>query len=248
MKRIIVSMTVLTAFLAPSIASAGPIPPQSAPVPGQFVSPGATGLAVPLSNAPASLSNDRRGNHAARERGTKKARIASATGPVPPVPAPRPGQFVSPGATGLAVPLSNAPASVTRSGDVVPLTDGGSSDWWIGTTGWIGEASAPTWATCASQGDECVGTGYDYANNGNSAWNEIAVCGEQLVTGGWQLIDCAYEPGYNNTEYSNFNSASESYAATVCGRWYTTYTWSEILVTGGWQTKAGQAPGLQACS
>jgi hypothetical protein len=157
--------------------------------------------------------------------------IANADGPVPAQPQPQPGQFVTP--------------SVTRSGVAVPLTDGGVSSWSIGSTGWTGVADQNP-ASSGCSGVVCSGNGYQYANNNSNAWNSIAVCGAQLVTGGWQLLNCAYSPP-SGSQFTNFTVHDIHYDANVCGRWYTTYVSDAVLVTGGWQYKSGMAPGIQRC-
>lgn len=110
---------------------------------------------------------------------------------------------------------------------------------------WYGEVFAPVCAGGVAWLAECDGSGWWLTFTGNAAWNQLVVCSQQLVSGGWQNLGCAdYPPGEPDDTTSN-SGTSPAFKINRCNRWYTAYAEGFVLLQGGWQRAWGRAPGIE---
>lgn len=109
---------------------------------------------------------------------------------------------------------------------------------------WYGIAYSLRCTPSVRYGAWCEGTGGFWTSQNNGAWNQMQVCSDQLVTGGWDHLGCAWYPG--SPRFSTIEGGySPGFDLDVCNRWYTTFVFAKVLEIGGWYSGQTRAPGTQ---
>lgn len=109
---------------------------------------------------------------------------------------------------------------------------------------WTGVAFSPQCAGGIVRQAQCYGGGQFESDTGTAAWSQMEVCGSQLLTGGWQNYACEWWPGAPNFTDIQVGESGQFFLS-VCNRWYSTYVFAKVLLTGGWQTGFTRAPGVK---
>ena len=109
---------------------------------------------------------------------------------------------------------------------------------------WWGIAYTPSCGGPPQWESLCGGTGALWQPSNIPAWSQLQVCSDDLITGGWVHMTCAWYPG--SPSFTNFHGGlAPDFVIRYCNRWYTTYIFVKVLETGGWKYGSTRAPGIQ---
>jgi hypothetical protein len=135
------------------------------------------------------------------------------------------------GVTSVSVPTA-------AGNSITPNVDVGSWTLLVYTPSYIGPAGPyGTWGGYATF----------FADSGNPAWNQVCTKAQDLIAvEGWvDATNFNCSPSGSNTEDTNSNTDSTLFQITVCNRWFTIFGYGRVLLTGGWQSGGGRAPGVE---